>query len=470
MNKENEFLKNTVVLLIGKFATQLVAFLLLPLYTYKLIASDYGYIDLVQTYVSLLAPVLLLQLDSAVFRYLIEYRNDLKKQKEVITTSTIFVIFISIIIILIAFIISRFITINYFSLIIINMLAMIINFYFLSITRGLSDSITYSFSSIINCLTGFFINFILILLCDFDARSILIASAIANICAAIYIAIKKKFNQFICLKDCNKIILQELLKYSIPMIPNAISWWVVGLSDRTIITCFISVAANGIYSVACKFSNLINSIFAIFNISWQETASLHINDLDASEFFSKMILNIYKLFVIMSCGIVGLLPLLFNIIIGNSYSDAYNYIPILIFANICYVMDGLFGGIYVAKKMIKKVATTTTVSAFINILVNLVLIKELGLYAASISTVIAYLVIATYRYYDINKIIKIKLKIKDMVIYIIYYIILAILYYLKFNIYSLIVLFIVLVVYFLDNKDVIKKYISKFLYKVNIKK
>ena len=250
MNKEKEFAKNTVILLLGKFMTQLLTFLLLPLYTYKLATDDYGYIDLLQTYISLLVPILLLQLDSAVFRFLIEYRNDSIKQKEIITNSAICIFFISIVIIFISVILNKFFTINYFCLIILNILALMINFYFLSISRGFSDSVTYSISSIITCVITFFVNFVLILLCGFDARSILIASIIANLCAAIYICIKKNVYKYISFKNLSKEILNELLKYSIPMIPNVISWWIVGLSDRTMITYFISITANAIYSVA----------------------------------------------------------------------------------------------------------------------------------------------------------------------------------------------------------------------------
>ena len=470
MNKEKEFAKNTVILLLGKFMTQLLTFLLLPLYTYKLATDDYGYIDLLQTYISLLVPILLLQLDSAVFRFLIEYRNDSIKQKEIITNSAICIFFISIVIIFISVILNKFFTINYFCLIILNILALMINFYFLSISRGFSDSVTYSISSIITCVITFFVNFVLILLCGFDARSILIASIIANLCAAIYICIKKNVYKYISFKNLSKEILNELLKYSIPMIPNVISWWIVGLSDRTMITYFISITANAIYSVACKFSNLINSIFAIFNISWQETASIHINDDDANEFFSKMILSIYKLFVILSCGIIGLLPLVFNIFIGNEYIEAYKYIPILILANICYVMDGLLGGIYVARKMIKKVAITTTISAIINIVINFLLIKKIALFAATISTLIAYFSITIYRYWDIKKFMNIKLNIKSMLIYIFYYFVLMFSYYLELKVVSIIVLCIILCLYMIENRDIIQKVINKFVNKINLKK
>lgn len=56
MNKNKELAKNTIIIFLGKVCTQLISFLLLPLYTACLTTSDYGTVDLIITYVSLLVP------------------------------------------------------------------------------------------------------------------------------------------------------------------------------------------------------------------------------------------------------------------------------------------------------------------------------------------------------------------------------------------------------------------------------
>ena len=61
MNKSKELVKNTVIIFLGKACTQLISFLLLPLYTAYLTKSDYGLVDLIITYVSLLVPVITVQ-------------------------------------------------------------------------------------------------------------------------------------------------------------------------------------------------------------------------------------------------------------------------------------------------------------------------------------------------------------------------------------------------------------------------
>ena len=74
--KNKELIKNSVILIVGKFCTQFITFLLLPLYTFKLSTSEYGIVDLITTYVALLVPVITFQLEMAIFRFLIDFRND----------------------------------------------------------------------------------------------------------------------------------------------------------------------------------------------------------------------------------------------------------------------------------------------------------------------------------------------------------------------------------------------------------
>lgn len=469
MSKEKEYIKNTVILLIGKFSTQIVSFLLLPLFTYKLSADNYGYVDLLQTYISLIAPVVLLQLDSAIFRFLIDNRSNKNENKKIISTSFFCMIILLILIIGIVILINSIVKINYFYYIVLSIYALVISNYFMAIARGKGNNKIYSIASILGSISNLIINVVLIMILKMDAKSILVASIISNLISSIYVFLKEKIYLDIKICECNFNYLRKMLKYSIPMIPNVLSWWIVGLSDRTIIVKFLSTAANGIYSVSCKFSNLLNSIYSIFNMSWQEMVSLHINAEDAHEFISKMMTNIFDLFVVASCIIIGIMPMIFNIVIGENYLEAYKYIPILLLGNIFNVLVGLLGGIYVAKKMTMKVATTTIWSAIINILINLIFIKQFGLYATCISTFFSYFIMAIYRYYDIRKYIEIKLQLKETIKYMVLFLIISVVYYFNLNIVSLIFTIIILIIYVKDNFRLIKETLNKVIKKIKRK-
>ena len=96
--------------------------------------------------------------------------------------------------------------------------------------------------------------------------------------------------------------------------------------------------------------------------------------------------------------------------------------------------------------MTKQVASTSFLAALINIVVDLVLIKFIGLYAAALSTALAYIVMSIFRSIDLRKIIKIKYD-KKLILSIILAFTLSILLYYQKNILLMILNMIIAVLY-----------------------
>ena len=89
MGKEKELVKNTAIITFGRICTQLVSFFLLPLYTAVLPTAEYGTVDLVLTYSSLLLPFVTLALEQALFRFLIDVREDKEKCSKYISITVL---------------------------------------------------------------------------------------------------------------------------------------------------------------------------------------------------------------------------------------------------------------------------------------------------------------------------------------------------------------------------------------------
>ena len=127
------------------------------------------------------------------------------------------------------------------------------------------------------------------------------------------------------------------------------------------------------------------------------------------------------------CILVAL-PVFYNVLIGEQYWSSYDYIPVLIYANSWNVLISLIGGIYVAKKKTKEIANTTIISAVINLAINLVLIKFIGLHAATISTLVSYMAMALYRAKDCQKYVKYKMDVKGIILFTVVFAIAYVLY------------------------------------------
>ena len=59
MSRGKELVKNTIIILIGRVSTQLLSFFMMPLYTHYINTSDYGYVDLIQSYIALIVPIII---------------------------------------------------------------------------------------------------------------------------------------------------------------------------------------------------------------------------------------------------------------------------------------------------------------------------------------------------------------------------------------------------------------------------
>lgn len=451
MSKGKDLAKNTAIVSIGKICTQLITFFLLPVYTAVLSNEEYGVVDLLNTLTSLLLPIVTLQIEQGIFRYLIDCRENNEKQIKLITTIIRFMIIQSIACIVIFLCISPFIHNEYKYFLMANLLMGIFSSLLLQICRGLGDNATYAIGSFITGAFTVVLNVIFIVAFRWGAYGMLGATAISNFICAVYIFLKRKIYKYIKPKQFDKKILKEIIKYSVPLIPNMISWWIVSASDRTIISAVIGIAQNGIYSAANKFSGVFTTLYSVFNLTWTESASININSEDRDEFFSKILDFVIRFFGCLCLGTIAVMPFAFNILINEKFAEAYYQIPILILGSVFNILVSFVGSIYVAKKLTKEIAKTSIISAVINIFVNIVLIKSIGLYAASISTVIAYALMFIYRWIDVKKYVKFNVNKILMFALTIIYGITIFAYYLKNTMISVIVLVIVVVFAIITN-------------------
>lgn len=410
MSREKQLVKNTLIVAVGKIATQFISFFLLPLYTALLTTEEYGVVDLMNTYISLLLPLVFFQIDQAIFRFLIDVRGIKERKKQLVSTAFLTITVQSIIFLLVYLFVSQFISNEYKYFLATNIVAAMFSNITLQIARGVGDNLTYSQGSLISGAGTVILTVLLIWKLGMGAYGMLTASLASNILCFLFIFLKKKLYQYVSITSFNRESLKELWRDSIPLIPNQLSWWIINASDRLIVSFFLGVAMNGVYSASNKFSSICITLFAIFNMTWSESASLYIKDKDASEYFSNIMNISIKLFSSLCLGIIAVMPFVFSFLItGRDFSSAYYQIPILMLATVFNIVVSLLGSVYVALMKTTEIAKTSIYAAIINIIVNLLLIRFFGLFAASFSTLLAYFAMAVYRYKDVQKYIKIYL-------------------------------------------------------------
>lgn len=229
-----------------------------------------------------------------------------------------------------------------------------------------------------------------------------------------YMVIASGMIGYFKLDKFSSVSLKELLHFSMPIVPSSIALWVVNLSDRLIIIHFMGAAANGIYAVANKIPSLYSTAYGIFNLAWTETASKVSDDGNPAEYYTKLFSGLFKFLIGVMLALIAVTPIIFSVLVKGDYGAAFFQVPILYFGIFFNSLVNFYSGIYIALKRTKQVGYSSVAGAIINAAINVLLIRIIGLYAASISTAVSFFVIAIYRAIDLNKIIEIKYNKKEI--------------------------------------------------------
>ena len=203
-------------------------------------------------------------------------------------------------------------------------------------------------------------------------------------------------------------IKHDMLKYSVPLMPTIILWWIINVSDRYMVTGFVGSAENGLYTAASKIPNFVIMFSSIFIDAWQLSAVDEYDSDDKAEFFTK-IFRIYSggIFAVSSALILAC-QLITKILVADSYYESWRYVPVLIIATTLSCLVNFLASVYMAEKKSVMAMVTALSGALTNIVLNLVLIPLIGALGAAIATIAAFAVVFVFRGSNTRKYIKIK--------------------------------------------------------------
>lgn len=402
-SNSKELLKKTAIITIGNISTKLINFLLLPFYTYILTPEQYGTYDLLHTYVFLLVPILSLQLNYAAFKYLVEARNDGADYRQTVSTTTLFMLFQVVVYALIFAVVILVFDYVYLKYLALWIIAIVILYDTQQMVRGINKTGLYAIAGVISSALMIVLNIVFLTVCDMRVAGLLLAGGISSLVAALFLWLFSGLHKFIDPKTFSAKSLKKMLKFSLPLVPEELAWWVIHASDRSIVTFILGEAQNGIIAVSQKFSSVYITLYNIFNLSWNETVILNFKSEKGREYIAKTINSVSALFTSLGIGIVAVMPFIFPIFVNSNYGEAYNLVPIYMFAAVADVYLGMYGAVLIAKERTKFVALCTLLAGVINLVVHFALIKFIGIYAAPISSAMAYFIIFIIRYVAVKK-------------------------------------------------------------------
>jgi len=405
MKYKKELIKNTAIISIGRLSTQIVSFLLLPLYTSLLTTRDYGALDFLIVLSTFLLPIIRLNMEESMFRFLIDAKDEQEK-RNIISQTLSFILTSLFIFLIVALILFKFIDYQYAYYLIFYIITNALSVTLLAIVRGNGNLKLYSLISFVTSFFTIILNVTFIVALRTGVKGLMLSDIIAHTISVLILIIILNKKKYVKLARFDKNKLVDMLKYSIPLVPNSIAFNIINLSDRFVVMAILGASANGVYSISNKFPSILNTLYSFFYIAWKESAAKIIKDEKKSIYYNSIYKQLNNFLIGISILLICVLPFVFSILVNANFADAYNYIPILILAMYFSNISGYYGGIFAAFKTTKIMGTTTMIGAIANLTINLVFVKCVGLYASAISTLVACFLMFIVRKKELKKYIE----------------------------------------------------------------
>ena len=410
MSKYKKLGKDFILLFVGNFASKILVFLMVPFYTSCLSTEEYGIADLITTTVTLLCPILTVTIYEAVMRFALDKDYS---DNEVFSIGWYLTIISIIIMVAITPLIyfSKSLH-NYTILIFIYYLVNLFNLLIGQFTKGIDKVSIYTVSGVIQTFLNVGLNILFLLILKLGIEGYLWADILGLLCGTLYSMLHIRIIRYIKpIKHVNIKIATEMIKYSLPLIPNNLAWWVANSSDKYMISFLLGASSLGMYSVAYKIPSILTTITTLFAMSMRISSVDGFGSKESTTFIN----NTYKVYTvflsIMTALIICTSEMIGTILFQNEFFEAWKISPILLVGFMFFSLSEYLGVIYLSSKNTKQILITCFAGAGVNIALNVVLIPLWGNNGAAIATSISYFVIWLLRIIGCQKYIKIKLNI-----------------------------------------------------------
>lgn len=411
MSKYKQLGKNTVLVFVGNIGSKMIAFLMLPFYTKWLTVEDYGASDNALVYVSLLIAIVTLSISESIFIF--PKDKDLTSQKQYFSSGLLYSLFLLIVTGFLLFGIKEFLQevnilksiTNNISYIYLLVVALFLQTFSQQFSRSINNIKVYAISGVV--LTFLTAILSLFLIPQYGLVGFFIAQILSFFISALYTFIHSKSYQYFSFEVLNFEKYRQMITYSIPLIPNAIMWWLVASLNRPLMEEYLGMHAIGLFAVAYKFPSLINVLFSVFMVSWQISVIEEYQKESYEKFYNQILKLVFSLlvFCVIMMSVLG--KTLIGFVADIKFFEAWQYIPILSLSSLFAAVSGFVGTNFSATRESKYYFYSSVWGALIAVIFNIILIPIWGLYGAVTAIVLSHLIMAITRIKYSWKIVKI---------------------------------------------------------------
>ena len=424
MNRYKKLLKNIGFTAIGTFGSKLLVFFFVRFYTEYLTANEYSTADLIAQTAKLIMPIISVGIVDAVFRFALDKEEN---ANNVFSVGCYTLIAGSLILIPLYPLLSMTGFFDGYEYLIILYI----------ITSNLHSLVTqyiktkehfkfYGVQGILNTSLVIILNIIFLAVMHIGITGYVLSVILADFLISILVIVREKlWRDLVRPREIKHQLVKKMLKYSIPLIPTTILWWITSVSDRYIVKAFCGGEANGIYTVSYKIPTLITLICTVFIQAWNFSSVSESDEKERSSFFTTVFSSFSSIVFVGGSLITLSCEFLKFILFEKNYYSATDYIPILTFATVFSCLVSFLGSIYTVRKRSNLSLITALAGAVLNIIMNFILVCDelfsiklggMGPMGAAIATFLSYFVVFVIRAMTVKTVLPFNMQLNKIII------------------------------------------------------
>jgi O-antigen/teichoic acid export membrane protein len=388
--KYKKLLDNTKLFSIGSIGSKLIVFLMIPIYARVFTQEEFGMIDIFQSLLSLIMPLIILEMVQAVFRFSMEASNK-ESLRQIFTNGIIFSLSAAMVFSLLLYFLPVFLEFQNYKIFFILVFFSQVTLQTIKIFyQGINEVRKFIVLEFIQVISFVTLNIVFLVIYEIGIFGFFFALFISQVITVIYAIFGNRLYHYYSYREFNYNMFKKMIGYSIPLIPNSMLAWVIASSDKYMLMYMNDMASVGIYAMAVKFPLLVLLIFGIFLQAWQISLTKNFSEKDLTLFISKIFSTVSSLLIILVSVLILINKPLLHFVLSDQFFIAYKYIPWLLLAILFKSFSSFLGVGYIASKKTKGAMYTTIIAAVLNIILNIILIPIYSINGAVFATLISY--------------------------------------------------------------------------------
>lgn len=393
MNRYRRLGKNVFLLGVGSGAAQVVSLVMLPIYARYLSQEEFGEVDLAMVTLSLLQPIAMLAIYEAVLRFGLARADRRREAMRIgmlvvvvggsVLTAAILVLQWTGVVVIPKWFLALF-WLQMFQVLIGQCL------------RALRKMTLFAIAGIVLSVGVACLNLVFLVSLRLGVSGYLLSMLLAN-ALSIGMMVPACWRELVAPVHVSWETVRSMLRFSSPLVPNALVWWALNSASRYLLLLWGSAAAVGLYAIAGRVPSALAIVTTVFSRAWQQSSYEEYDAPDRRLYFWRVyVIFCGALFIFVSMLMVAL-TLFYQQLVGAEFADSWVLVPILVGAGVFQGLASFLGTVEMSAMRSRRVFWTSLGGALSTVALSVALIPDLGGIGAALSTACGFAVMWVWR-------------------------------------------------------------------------